>query len=137
MSNRDRPKKNAERERSTFSVWFWGHVFSLARRHGNIVAFWLGIGYCIHEIGITVRAFAGTVSLANLGFSLFANVSFVWTVNIALSGISVALYFRERTIHRKTRERLTSRITMLELKVDSSRTSSHLTPKGLTQKEDE
>jgi hypothetical protein len=141
VGKRDKPKKKDERPKDqqepSFGFWFFGHVFSLIRRHGNIAAFWIGFGYCIHVVGVTVRAFAGSVSLANLGLSLFANVSVVWTVNIALSGLSIGLYIRERSLHRKTRERLTSRITMLELKLDPSRTSSHLTPKGLTQKEDE
>jgi hypothetical protein len=102
-----------------------------------VAAFWLGFGYCVHEIGVTVRAFAGTVSLADLGLSLLANVGVVWTVNITLSGLSIGLYLREAHNHRKIRERLTNRITVLELKVDPNRSSSHLTSKGLTQKGDE
>jgi hypothetical protein len=141
LPNRGKPKspKSPREPRARTPFWFWlgGHIFSLIRRHGSIALFWIGFGYCVHEMGITIRAFAGKISLADLGFSLFANVSFVWTLNLALSGLSIGLYLRERSMHRKTRERLTSRITMLELRVDPQRTSSHLTSKGLTQKEDE
>lgn len=118
-------------------MWFFGHVFGAIRRHGNAICFWGGFGYCIHEIGVTVRAFVGAVSLAQLGLSVFANLSFVWSVNIAVSGLSIAMYIRERSLHRKTIERSSTRITALELKLDPRRTSSHLTTKGLTRKEDE
>ena len=133
----DKTNKKNGRPHPPFWMWFFGHIFPLIRRHGSHAIFWIGVCYCVHEIGVTVTAFAGKVSLADLGLSLFANVSVVWTVNIALSGLSIALYLRECSVHRTTRERLTSRITTLELRLDKSRTSSHLTPKGLTQKEDE
>jgi hypothetical protein len=72
-----------------------------------------------------------------LAFQLITNISFVWSASISVSGLSIALYLRERKLHRKTRERLTGRITELELKIDPKRTSSHLTSEGLTRREDE
>jgi len=98
---------------------------------------WCGIGWCVHEISEAFVAYAGKTSVANLALSILANLSVLWTVGISVSGLSISLYLRERNLHRKTRDRLTDRITELELKLDPTRTSSLLTPEGLTRKEDE
>lgn len=124
------------RESSTFR-WFFGNVFSLIRRHGNAIAMWLAIAYSVHETALTFVAYAGRTSVADLTFKMLANISMVWTLSLTLSGLSITLYIREARLHRKTRDRLTDRITELELKIDPKRTSSMLTPEGLTRKEDE
>lgn len=95
------------------------------------------MGYIAHEISLAFIAYAGKTSNANLVFNLMSNVNFVFTGSIALSGLSVSLYLRERSQHRSTRKRLTERITALELQVDPARTSSRLTEEGLTRKEDQ
>ena len=120
-----------------FLRWFLGHLFSLVRRHGNIIAFWIGIGYIARQASLAFIAYAGRTSTANLSLAMAANVSFVWTASIAMTGLSSSLYLRERSLHRRTRERLAARITELELKIDPDRTSSLLTSQGLTQKGDE
>jgi hypothetical protein len=84
-----------------------------------------------------MRVFAGVTSTANLAFSFITSISFVWSVSITISGVSIALYFRERRLHRETRKRLAARNRELELKIDPTRTSSNLDPQGLTRKEDE
>ena len=98
---------------------------------------WIGIGYCVRQVSLAFIAYAGRTSSANMVVSILANVSFVWTASFAVSGLTVTLYFRERNQHRKTRDRLTDRISELELRLDPQRTSSMLTPEGLTRKEDE
>jgi len=117
--------------------WFFGHVFSLLRRHGGAVAMWLTIGWCAHEASKAIIAFAGKSSVADLSMKLLANLSVVWELSLTLSGISVTLYLRERKLHRDTRERLTARVTELELRIDPKRSSSQLTPRGQTRKGDE
>jgi hypothetical protein len=138
MANKGKPAgpRTPRREPSTFR-WFFGHVFSLLRRHGATIVMWLGIGWCAHEFAQAFIAYAGKNSLADLTLRVLANVSVVWELSFTLSGISVSLYIRERKLHRDTRERLTARITELELKIDPTRTSSHLTPRGQTRKGDE
>jgi len=91
----------------------------------------------MHEASLAFVAYAGKTSLADLTLRVLANVSVVWTMSLTLSGISITLYVRERRLHRKTRERLTARVTELELKIDPQRTSSLLTPQGTTRKGDE
>jgi len=120
-----------------FPKWFCGHLFSILRKHGNAIALWLGLGYIAHQVSLAFIEYAGRTSAATLSLSLMANVSFVWTASITMSGLSITLYLRERSLHRKTRERLGTRITELELKLDPTRTSSLLTSKGLTRKGDE
>jgi hypothetical protein len=134
-------KKAAEKDRTSkeppsFARWFFGHIFSVLRRHGGAVGFWVGMAYITRQVSLAFIAFAGKESNASLAFSLMSNVNFVFTGSIALSGLSVSLYLRERTQHRKTRKRLAARITELELKIDPTRTSSQLTEEGLTRKED-
>jgi hypothetical protein len=140
MARKDR-KGSVEKPPSTkepsFARWFCGHIFSLIRRHGDVIAFWIGVGYCVKVMATALSSFSGRASFADLKLSLLANVSFVWTVNIMLSGISIALYFRERRLHNKTRLRLATRVSDLERQIDPQRTSSNLTPEGLTRKEDE
>jgi hypothetical protein len=125
------------RKEVPFARWFFGNVFNLIRRFGNVFFLCLAIGYCSHEISLAFQAFSGKASLANLRFGFFADIKMVYTLSISAAGISVVLYLNERRLHRKTRERLTARITKLELEIDPTRTSSHLTSKGLTRKEDE
>jgi hypothetical protein len=123
-------------ESLSFFRWFWGNVFSLLRRHGGTVGFWIGIGYIAHQVSVTFMAFAGRESSANLAFGLMSNVTFVFTGSIALSGLSISLYWKERSQHRETRKRLARRITELELGIDPTRTSSRLTEEGLTREGD-
>jgi hypothetical protein len=140
MSNRQAQKTQApwqpRHEPSAFR-WFFGHVFSLLRRHGGALATCLLIGYSVQQVSQAFIAYAGKASIADLTLKVLANVSIVWTMSLTLSGISITLYVRERRLHRNTRERLTARITELELKIDPHRTSSLLTPKGTTRKGDE
>ncbi|HTS10456.1 MAG TPA: hypothetical protein VMP68_33135 [Candidatus Eisenbacteria bacterium] len=117
--------------------WFFGQVFVLLRRHGGAIMMWLALGYIAHAVSQAFIAYAGQSSYADLSVRLLANVSVVWELSLTLSGISVTLYVRERGLHRNTRQRLTARITELELRIDPQRTSSQLTPRGETRKGDE
>lgn len=139
MPNRAKAAKKippAKKEPS-FGRWFFGYIFSLIRRFGNVVTICVTVAYCTKQIGNAVQSLAGRTSLADLRLGFFANITVVYTVSITLSGISVVLYLKERRLHRKTRERLAARIRELELKIDPTRTSSQLTSEGLTRKEDE
>jgi hypothetical protein len=98
---------------------------------------WLTIAWCVHESSVALIAFAGKSSFADLTLRLLAKMSVVLGLSVTLSGISVTLYLRERKLHRDTRERLTARITALELRIDPKRTSSQLTPRGETRREDQ
>ena len=98
---------------------------------------WLGIGYCAHQVSAAFQADAGRTPMAGLNLSVLANVHVVWAISITVSGLSISLYLGERKLHRKTRDRLTERITALEIVIDPHRTSSKLTSEGLTRSEDE
>jgi membrane protein implicated in regulation of membrane protease activity len=115
-----------------------GNVFSVVRRHGNFIAGCVLAGFCVYEAADVLKAYAGKHSDVQLNFwlSLMANVKAEFVVSMTVSGLSIGLYLRERSKHRETRERLTRRVTELELKIDPNRTSSRLTSKGLTRKDD-
>jgi hypothetical protein len=136
------PKKKASKPptvapEARFPKWFLGHVFSLFRRHGNIIMFWLGIGYCAHEASVALRAYAGHVSTADLSLRILGSFAGVFSLNIATSGLSISLYLKERRQHRETRRRLAAEKEVLEKLLDSKRTSSLLMPDGQTRKGDE
>lgn len=120
-----------------FRFWLWGQIFDLLRSNSRTVLICGTIAFCFYELSVAFRAFAGQASFASLTLRIFANIIFQWSVTIALSGISIALYLRERKQHENTRERLTERITKLEIQIDRKRSSSLLTSKGRTRKEDE
>lgn len=116
--------------------WFAGSIFGMIRRHGNFVVGCGLLAYVAHEFSVALVAFAGRQSAANISLGFFANLNVVFTLSFTVSGASIALYFRERGKHRETRERLSGRVKELELRLDPSRTSSHLTSEGLTRKDD-
>jgi hypothetical protein len=120
-----------------FKFWLLGQIFELLRSNGRTVLICGTIAFCFYEISAAFRAFAGQASFASLTLRIFASIVFQWSVTIALSGISIALYLRERKQHENTRERLTERITKMEIQIDRRRSSSLLTSKGRTRKEDE
>src|SRR5207244_2834646 len=97
LSNQSKVEKATSKapEQLAFLGWFLSHIFRLIRRHGNAVAFWVGLGYCVHELSLAVQAFAGKASFADLKLAMLANISFVWTASISATGVSIALYFRE------------------------------------------
>jgi len=117
--------------------WFCGQVFDLARLLGRALIVAGCIVACVYLLSSAVRSFAGQLTYASVTLNLLANVIVKWALTATISGLSLALYWRERNQHEKTRERLTKRITELEKRVNPTRTSSHLTPKGRTRKGDE
>ncbi len=120
-----------------FKFWFWGHIFDLLRSHGRALLVCATIVWCVYELSQAIRVFAGQVTIASVTLRLLASIALRWTVTIAVSGISIALYLRERSQHQQTIRRLTKRNAELELRLDPNRTSSQLTPEGRTRKEDE
>lgn len=122
---------------SAFKQWFWAQIFDLARLSGRYIIVSAAICFCVYQLSIAARAFAGQESNASFTLKLLASVTFHWALTISVSGISVALYLRERNQHQRTRERLSKRVKELELVLDPSRSSSQLTAKGLTRKGDE
>ncbi len=81
-------------------------------------------------------AFAGKHTDANLVFSVLANLQadrwFAYLFGVVGGGYGLA----ERGLKRRTTRRLTARTAELELRLDPTRTSSQLTPRGTTRRED-
>jgi hypothetical protein len=118
--------------------WFFGSLFNLFRRHGSFLCGCLLVGYCAHVAGDAAQAVAGRQTGVNVNFlaNLFANFRAEFVLSITLAGSASGLYLRERKNHQYTRERLTRRISALESRLDPARSSSKLTSKGMTRKDD-
>jgi hypothetical protein len=120
-----------------FKFWFWGQIFDLLRSQGRYLIVAAAVVLCVYFMTSAVRSFAGEVTIASVTLRLLANIILKWSLTATVSGLSLALYFREKRQHERTRERLAKRVTELELQIDRTRTSSNLTAKGRTRKEDQ
>ena len=112
--------------------WLAREILALVRQFGNTVI-WAGVClFLIEQAGVTLRAFAGKTSVANLLLSIASNVSVTVDISVAISVTVTGLYLYEYRRHRKTRERLTARITQLELQIDRKRSTSGISTEGTT-----
>lgn len=106
-----------------------GSVLKTAIFWGSIV----GIAYFANGM---VMALAGKSTVADIGISFLGHVEISAMFSYAV-GISGAAYgLGQRKLRRDTVERLQNRIKQLELQLDPGRTSSKLTSRGETRKED-
>ncbi len=76
----------------------------------------------------SVDALAGKITFASLGASFIGDVR----INEALAWLLAG----ERRLRRKHIERTAPQISELESRIDPNRTSSRLTPRGTTRRED-
>ena len=140
VNKRPDKKSNVRSDGSNqLAAWRWltMELFGLIRQFGSHVI-WAGVGlYLIHESADTIRAFVGHTSVANLVVSIAAHLNVVIVGSLTLSGVATGAWALEYRRHRKTRERLTARITALEMRVDPNRTSSLLTTEGTTRSGDQ
>lgn len=135
--NPDRPYRKKAAPDSPVSVrWLLENVFALLRQFGNTLALTAVLLYAIRKASESLVSFAGKTSIAGLAFKLATELNSTVSVSVTLAGLTSFLYWNEFRRHRKTRERLTARITMLELQIDPKRSSSSLTSQGMTQDED-
>jgi hypothetical protein len=82
------------------------------------------------------EAYAGKQSSANLNFSFAAHIEVLLVCSVAAAISGFSLYFYERRQHKLSRERLSEEKRQLEIRIDPERSSSMLTTKGETRKED-
>lgn len=118
------------------SGWVIAQCFGLVRQFGSTLIWASVVGFLIREAGRTLRAYAGRTSIANVILSLSAHVNITVVISVTLAGVTSLLWGWEIRRHRRTRERLTGRITKLELLIDPGRKSSLLTPLGTTREGD-
>jgi hypothetical protein len=133
---KQKPKPSSSSPKPT-GRYFVQRSFWLLGKHGRFAILMAAICFCVFELADALRAFAGKQSTADLHFGAFADIRFAYTVSMAVGAAGAGMYLRERSLHRKTRERLAARNTDLEKKLDPDRTSSLLTSLGLTRQEDE
>ncbi len=128
----DRKIKKSKGKDDAKQHWFAREVLGLIRQFGNTVI-WAGVCiFFIEQAGMTLRAFAGRTSNANLLLNIASKVSITIDISIAISVAMTGAYLYEYRRHRKTRERLTARISQLETYIDKNRSTSGISTEGTT-----
>jgi len=128
----DRKAKKSKGREDAPQHWVAREVLGLFRQFGNTII-WAGVCiFLIEQAGTTLRAFAGTNSNANLLLNIASKVSVTVDISIAISVAMTGAYLYEYRRHRKTRERLTARITQLETYIDKNRSTSGISTEGTT-----
>jgi hypothetical protein len=85
---------------------------------------------------LSVDALAGKTTLAQLGLHFIGDVRINEALAWFLSGAFGVYGLNERRLRRKNILRTASQIHELESRIDPNRTSSNLTPRGTTRRED-
>lgn len=79
---------------------------------------------------------AGQDTNADIGIKILGNVKVSITLAWGLSGASIIYALRQRNLRKQVIERMGGRVRELEQFIDSKRSSSRLTKRGETRKED-
>jgi hypothetical protein len=129
----DKPSKKRKRDGEPLSFIIVDRAFDLARQYTGSVVWASAICYCCKVLAGATGAFAGKTSAANLALEVATHLNLTVDVSLAVSIVSTGVGINEFFRHRRTRKRLTARITDLEKRIDPTRTSSGLTNDGMTQ----
>lgn len=92
------------------------------------------LGYCIY---LSIDSLSGKNTSANIAVNFLSDVRVSQALAWILCGGGVSYGLKQKNLRKKTIERLQNRITTLERKLDSHRTSSKLTTQGETRPEDQ
>ncbi len=92
------------------------------------------LGYCVY---LSIESLSGRTTAANIAVNFLSDVRVSESLAWILSGSGLAYGWTQNRLRKKTVERLQGRITTLERKLDSRRTSSSLTTRGETRPEDQ
>jgi hypothetical protein len=102
-------------------------------RTGFVALIVLGLGWYARDVLV---AFAGKETAANLALSLLVNLKADRWVAYLVGALGVGYGAVERHVRRRNIKRLTAHTEELEKRLHPRRTSSGLTPKGKTRRED-
>lgn len=91
------------------------------------------IFYCADHI---VASLAGKTTSSNIAFSFITDLKMNQFFSYVIGGGGVVYGLSQRSLRRKTTERLHGRIQELETRIDPGRSSSKLTRRGETRPED-
>jgi hypothetical protein len=84
----------------------------------------------------SVESLAGKKTLANLGINAILGLDYKQVIAYSVAGRCYWLYRSEKMLRKDTTQRLTDRVTYLELQIDPNRTSSEIMPTGETNPKD-
>ena len=98
---------------------------------------WGGLVAIFYFGYLTVDTLAGQTTTADIGINFLANIRISTALAWGVGAVGVSYGMVQRKLRRDTVERLQGRITKLERREDPNRSSSKLTMRGDTRKEDE
>jgi len=117
----------------------WSFYIRLADQVGGIAKALIKYGAAVaifYYLYGAVRALAGQHTYADIGVKFLAQMSISESVSYAAGAGGVLYGIRERKLRRDKTEYLAGRNRALEKKLDPGRTSSRLTSRGTTRRED-
>jgi hypothetical protein len=97
---------------------------------------WFGISFCVYWIYRIFESLAGETTIASVVVDVLGKVEVTTTITLSAGGFGVLYGLWQRKLRKDTVQRLQSRNTALELKLDPTRTSSLLTARGDSRPED-
>lgn len=127
-------KSNYESQPESTGRWLLWALLKLSLRFGNAIL----VALCFIVAALCAKsvliAYAGRTSIASLAFLGEFNLGL--KISLLTTGLTSFMWTREFVRHRKTRKRLTKRVSDLEGQLDPGRSSSELAPDGMTLEED-
>jgi hypothetical protein len=91
---------------------------------------WLGIAFLGYK---SVAALAGQTTNADLLFKIIANINVSYAISWTATAGAIVYGRVQKNLRQRAVERLATRNAELEKRLDPHRTSSGLTPRGLTR----
>jgi hypothetical protein len=117
----------------------WSFYMQLAEQLGGITKALIKYGSVVvifYYLNSAVRALAGQHTYADIGVKFLAQLSISESASYIAGAGGVLYGIRERKLRRDKTDYLAERNRELEKKLDPGRTSSRLTRRGTTRKED-
>lgn len=97
---------------------------------------WLGAA-CLAYVGyLSVEALAGQTTAASIGVNILGNLQLGNAIAWLVGASGLAYGYQQRKLRKDEIERLAERNRRLEHKIDPKRSSSELTKRGDSRKED-
>ncbi|MEJ2228086.1 MAG: hypothetical protein P8Y67_07595, partial [Alphaproteobacteria bacterium] len=97
---------------------------------------WGGLSWLAYCGYLSITALAGKFTSAEFLVNILAKENISVTLAWSIGAIGLIYGYIQRTLRKNTVERLQSRIVKLERHIDDRRSSSKLTPRGDTRRED-
>lgn len=135
MSGKSRQKSRAELKVENKLLRQFNIIGEIASIINNAIR-WGGVVAIVYLASSSISVLAGKTTFADIGINFLADIRVSEALAWILGSSGVAYGWLQRSLRKKTVERLQQRVVNLESEKDGRRTSSQLTPRGGTKPED-